>query len=121
VTAVHSVGSGGEDYDYASKPITHDTDLAKHLRDKHPGSGCCGRCGMPWAVRVVDIHSTYFKTEDGVQHGAFPLCEDCWLSLLHPEARVEYYVDLVKLWRSGGTEFSKDDEWNLMRAVANGG
>lgn len=106
---------------YTVKPITHDSIQAKLARKMSPGSGWCGRCGMPWRRSMpssrlgVEPHVTNYGTHG---RGCFPLCEDCWTLLGHPEARIEYYRDLVAAWKADGSEVDEKTEIQIARAVA---
>jgi hypothetical protein len=73
-------------------PPTHDGARARLARALAPGFSYCLRCGMPW--NRVRGHDTPY----GGGRGCFPLCEDCWTLLAHPEARIEYYGALLDLW-----------------------
>lgn len=93
---------------------THDSTKAKVARTFQPNLGWCYRCGFPWSF--VEHHSTQYNRNSA----CFPLCEECWLILEVPEARIEYYKMLIDLWESQGP-VSDEDKNDIKRAVANGG
>ncbi|MEE8151294.1 MAG: hypothetical protein V3T43_06220 [Nitrosomonadaceae bacterium] len=85
--------------------------LGKISQAVYPGYGCCGRCGLPWAV--TDGHTTEYTKVNG----CFPLCEECW-SELKPKTRLPYYRELHDKWVNYG---EKAADWNkIKRAVLNG-
>lgn len=69
-----------------------DTEQACIERSRNPNLSTCGRCCRPWSA--VKGHSTDIDDNSGM----FPLCESCW-SGLTPEARLPYYLDLVRTWK----------------------
>lgn len=93
---------------------THDTPEARHERHQCPGSGWCYRCGRPWDL--VTNHTTNYTATNG----CFPLCEDCWELLGHPEARIPYYLALVDAWAADGFPITDAERRALGRAVAAG-
>lgn len=99
-------------------PPTHDSLRARALRLTFRGTGYCGRCGLPWAC--VTSHTTYYGDPlgEGGMRGCFPLCEDCWQTLGHPEARIPYYRVLIEHWQSQ-SEVHPDVIRAIGRAVAN--
>ncbi len=97
------------------KTVTRDSALAKFHRLAHPSFSWCLRCGFPWAV--VKEHVTHY----GHGSGCFPLCQECWGVLGCPEARIEYYKNLIDWWESNGRPISEDRKRDIQRAVANGG
>jgi hypothetical protein len=50
---------------------------------------------MPWSR--VEHHTTWY----GQGWGCFPLCEACWRTLGHPEARIGYYAAMIEEWNKG--------------------
>ena len=105
------------------KPITHDTITARLARMARPHTGYCGRCGFPWTLDgkagpgTVEPHVTDYSAHSGM----FPLCEGCWRLLGHPEARAPYYKALIDMWASLGSPVDRDEEQEMIRAVAGGG
>lgn len=93
---------------------THDSLSAKAARFMSPGLSWCLRCGMPW--NLVKSHETRYR----ITSGCFPLCEDCWAHLGHPEARIEYYKALIDKWESLGPPVDPEVKRDIQRAVANG-
>lgn len=71
---------------------THDSPGARAAREASPGLGHCGRCGFPWRWCGTEPHETWYT----VRSACFPLCEDCWLVLDTPEARLPYYMALIE-------------------------
>lgn len=113
------------------RPITHDSYTARVLRKNNPWTSYCGRCGYPWNKGGAKPHDTEYDWIDGVlggghyRRGCFPLCQDCWEILGSPEARIEYYRDLIALWdylaeRDGYEPTSEETKRDIQRAVANG-
>lgn len=95
-------------------PPTHDSIRARMARAVAPGFSYCGRCGMPWAR--ADEH----VTEYSVHNGCFPLCEECWQILGHPEARIPYYKALIDGWDENRQGCSPETRRDIMLAVAAG-
>jgi hypothetical protein len=101
-------------------PPTHDSFYARWLRKVHPGWGWCLRCGLPWPK--TEAHTPhYVDPETGwASRGCFPLCEDCWQRLGHPEARIPYYGALIEHWEeSKGHPIDPEERRAIGRAVAN--
>jgi len=101
--------------------ITHDTHKARLYRAINPGYGYCGRCGIPWegafrGAGGVKYHVTRYTSDTG----CFPLCEGCWELLGCAEARIEYYVELVRYWDARGCTVEDDVKRDIYQAVANG-
>jgi hypothetical protein len=93
---------------------THDSLKAKAARLLAPGYSYCRRCGMPWN-RVKGHDTPYLKGR-----ACFPLCEGCWETLGHPEARIEYYAALLDAWDQD-RPVEPEVRAAIGRAVANGG
>lgn len=91
---------------------THDSVKARAARASSPGWGYCLRCGLPW--RFVKGHTTHYTANSG----CFPLCEGCWHLLGGPEARIEYYAELLRAWETQHP-VSDDTKRAVQRAVAN--
>lgn len=94
---------------------THDTLRARMARVASPDYSYCGRCGMPWSR--VEGHVTNY----GEGRGCFPLCEGCWDLLGCPEARIEYYANLIRNWENLGPPVEPETRRAIQRAVANEG
>lgn len=92
---------------------THDSLRARAARLTCPGYSHCLRCGMPWPY--VKRHDTPY----GDGRACFPLCEDCWTLLGHPEARIEYYATLLDIWEQD-SPVDPEVRQSIGRAVAAG-
>ena len=93
---------------------THDTLKSRAGRAVSPGWGYCLRCGLPW--RFVEGHTTWYTETSG----CFPLCAGCWQMLGSPEARIEYYAEMIRGWEKQHP-VSDDTRRAIQRAVANEG
>lgn len=110
-------------------PPTHDTIFARSRREVNPGRTYCLMCGYPWGIGLTEKtnprmgmpHVTeYWSDTQSRKMGIFVLCEACWIILGNPEARIEYYDIVVKIWEAQGTIEPGEREL-IGKAVANGG
>jgi hypothetical protein len=101
------------------KAPTDDSLKARIARAAAPGFSYCLRCGMPW--NRVKNHTTWYagSPDRPASSGCFPLCEDCWLLLGSPEARIEYYGALIDEWEALGAPVEPEVRAAIGRAVAN--
>lgn len=84
----------------------------KTQRMMNPGRGVCLRCGAPWNLK--ETHTT----DHGDNRGCFPLCEECW-SVLSPEERLPFYVQLMCVW-SSEVEVDLSNIQSIVKAVLEG-
>ena len=75
--------------------------------------GRCYKCRKPWCE--VDPHITNYS--DG--RGCFPLCIQCWGSIL-PEERIPYYEQLFEDWCKDVRPPNKSELNQILVAVKTG-
>lgn len=75
------------------------------------GFSGCKRCGLKW--NAVEHHTTEYTYSSG----CFPLCVDCWDDLGTPEARLPYYLSLVRQWQSSGRSDHNGIPWPTLREL----
>lgn len=115
---------GGDGSSFTSKTITGPLDdvpsrllyaraqVAPSLRALLPEFSTCLRCEFP--VVVLRTHGTMYERSENWASGSgcFPLCEDCWIELRTPEARMPYYMKLVDTWEADKRRYgSSHPDW----------